>query len=381
MLHKFLSLSLIISSCLLLLRCTAPSGSSIKGTTFIAADDSLFAYTGRIDYRNPKQLRFAHTGVSIRFRFEGTVCVLHLKNKSNGQYADGTPYKNYYTIVVDNQKPQTYSVSNDDAVIRLKGLSKGVHEVLVFKRNEALVGEGIFEGIEIQQGATLLPLGKTKSRKIEFIGNSITCGYGNEGSSKDCNFSPETQNGYMAYGAITARRLNADYSAVAYSGRGIYRNYDGTTNETMALIYDRVFPDSIQSPKWTYHQWQPDAIVINLGTNDFATGIPDSVVFVNTYLNFLKRLRYYYPDAALFCIEAPMVSDSYPPQALSHTRLSRYIRAAQNRMHDIGEKNVHVFFPSRQKEEDWGCDYHPNTKRHEKMADELSKYIKTTLGW
>jgi lysophospholipase L1-like esterase len=360
--------------------CTKPATSS-KGTNIIPASDSNFIYLGRIDYSNPASLRFAYTGVSIRFRFEGSTCYLYLKNKSQGKDKEGNFYNNYYTVIIDNGKPQHITVSNSDNKIKLRGLDKGVHEVLVFKKTEAMVGEGIFEGIEIEKDKKLLPIAEKNKRKIEFIGNSITCGYGNEGTSKDCPFSPETENGYMAYGAIAARKLNADYVAVAYSGKGMYRNYDGTLSNTMSLIYDRIFPDSLRSSKWDTKLWQPNVVVVNLGTNDFAKGVPDSNIFINTYLNFLKRVRSYYPDATIICTEGPMMNDSYPQGTNSFTKVKSFISSAKNKMKLIGDNNIYVYFPTPQAEGDYGCDWHPNIKRHEKMAEELTKEIKSIMKW
>jgi lysophospholipase L1-like esterase len=371
---------LLVGISFALSNCSKPASSS-KGTSFIPANDSNFVYLGRIDFTKPASLHFAYSGVSIRFRFEGSTCILHLKNKSIAKDNEGDFYKNYYTVLVDKEKPQLIAVSNEDETIKLKSISKGIHEVFIFKRTEAMVGEGIFEGVEIEKDKTLLPVTNTKTRKIEFIGNSITCGYGNEGTSKDCHFSPETENGYMAYGAVTARQLDANYLAVAYSGRGMYRNYDETTSNTMSLIYDRIFPDSTNSPKWVYKKWQPDVLVINLGTNDFAKGVPDSIIFINTYVNFLKKMRAYYPSAAILCIEGPMTNDSYPKGAMAFSKVKNYIIASKNKMELVGDKKIYTFFPEQQESIDYGCDYHPTIKRHEKMADELSKAIKTIMKW
>ncbi len=363
-----------------LFNCTKTSTSS-KGTTFIAPSDTNFSYLGRIDYSNPASLHFVHTGVSIHFRFEGSTCIVHLKNKSKEKDSEGNFYKNYYNVIVDNKKSQLFAVSNADETIRVKDLGKGIHDVIIFKRTEALVGEGIFEGIDIEKDKTLLPIIDKRAVKIEFIGNSITCGYGNEGTSKDCSFSPETENGYLAYGALTARKLNADYLAVAYSGKGMYRNHDGKTDNSMSLIYDRIFPDSASSPRWNNKRFQPNVVVVNLGTNDFVSGIPDSVIFVNTYVNFLKRLRSYYPSATIFCIDGPMINDSYPAGVKVFTKVKNYILASKNKMKLIGDTKIYTFFATPMEEGDYACDSHPNLKRHEKMAEELTKEIKRVMKW
>ncbi len=60
---------------------------------------------------------------------------------------------------------------------------------------------------------------------MEFIGNSITCGYGIEAGSKFMHFSDSNENHYYTYAGIAAHRLNAESMAVARSGIGTYRNY------------------------------------------------------------------------------------------------------------------------------------------------------------
>jgi hypothetical protein len=83
---------------------------------------------------------------------------------------------------------------------------------------------------------------KRPARRIEFIGNSITCGYGVLSDSSNCHFSPQTEDAGMSYAAILSRRLHADYHLVAYSGKGMVRNY-GDKNKTsvnpMLSLYDR----------------------------------------------------------------------------------------------------------------------------------------------
>ncbi len=68
------------------------------------------------------------------------------------------------------------------------------------------------------------------------IGDSISCGYGNEGKSQNEHFSPDTENARDAYGAIAARRLGADYACVAWSGRKMW------PDNTVPEIYDRALP-------------------------------------------------------------------------------------------------------------------------------------------
>ena len=51
---------------------------------------------------------------------------------------------------------------------------------------------------------------------MEVIGDSISCGYGNEAANEHEHFSPTTENAYFSYGAIAARAFNADYTCIAW---------------------------------------------------------------------------------------------------------------------------------------------------------------------
>ncbi|MEZ4766461.1 MAG: GDSL-type esterase/lipase family protein [Calditrichia bacterium] len=130
---------------------------------------------------------------------------------------------------------------------------------------------GYFEGIRLNAGGLLLspPLLR---RKIEFIGDSITCGFGNEAAS-ETSFLLQQR---MATGQFAAQSRPETGRGIsrsfAFPGRGVHRNYDGSRTGLLPELFEQIYP---QSPKkWNFSQWQPDVAVINLGTNDFASGIP-----------------------------------------------------------------------------------------------------------
>ncbi len=92
-------------------------------------------------------------------------------------------------------------------------------------------------------------------------------------------------------------------------------------------------------------------------------------------------MRTYYPEAVLFCVDGPMVSNYYPEGASHLTKLRNYIAAAREKLDPAGRNKTYTFSMTTQQEGDYGCDWHPNLKRHEKMSEELSKFIKTTMRW
>ena len=79
---------------------------------------------------------------------------------------------------------------------------------------------------------------KEKALSIEFIGDSITCAYGVEGSNSYEPFRTTTENFMKSYAYLTAQKLDADYSAVSYSGYGVLSGYTSGDINTDSLIPD-----------------------------------------------------------------------------------------------------------------------------------------------
>lgn len=347
-----------------------------KKTIPILPSDPHFSYSGRIDRSNPQSYRFSYPAVTIRAKFTGNHCTLLLGNES-----EDASFHNCYQVIVDDQAPVAIAVANKDKKHFLSlATNRPSHTLLVFKKTESFVGEGIFEGLELDNEAKLLPVEDVPTRRIEFIGNSITCGYGNEGDSPECHFSPETENAYLSYASITARNLHSDYLFVAYSGKGLVKNYDLGDNESMPFLYDWIIPSKPKST-WDAQSWIPDVVVINLGTNDFAHQVPDSAQFVSTYVAFVEKLHKRYPDAGFFCIEGCMTKDGWPSGIPSLTLVKRFIEKAVEEVQSKGIRKSYSYFPASMQQGEIGCDWHPNIIRHKKMAEELTAFMKQKMGW
>ncbi len=190
------------------------------------------------------------------------------------------------------------------------------------------------------------------------IGDSITAGYGNEG----CPFGTATENGYMSYAAIAARTLGAGVHIEAWSGTGVYRNHDGSTTGTMRELYGLTLPED-GSSVWDPSRWIPDAVVVNLGTNDFALGDPGQP-FVDAYASFVGELRSRYPGALVLC-----AADGDPAMAAA-------LDQAVASVADGEVKRIDFAVP------DWaGCDGHPDVAADQAMAAQLATRLQAELGW
>jgi lysophospholipase L1-like esterase len=295
--------------------------------------------------------------------FEGTEVSLTLEDSGS----------NYFTVLIDGE-PQATVVAQAGlhTYLLANGLTAGRHEVEVYRRTEASQGVTTFRGFDFGAGQ-LLPPPPPKTRQIEFIGDSITCGYGNEGATATCSFSPETENHSLSYASIAARALAAEASTVAWSGKGIIYNYDQDKTNPMPTLYDRALPDD-DSSIWEFSV-PADAVVINLGTNDFSTGDDPSLeLFRDAYVALLSRIREVYPAAYILCTVGPMLSGS----DLDAARAG--ISAAVAVRNDAGDAQLGVWemnIPNDQP----GCDYHPSLATHQLMADALVAELEQRLDW
>ena len=343
--------------------------SGFTQTKFIPASQKDFRYIGRFDFSNPAEVRFDWSGVYIQFNIKSTECALRMSDTGH----------NYYAVFVDDQPSKTVEVRSDTTVVVASRLETGIHKIQIYKRTEGSQGIGSFKGILISENGEMLPWKEIPTRKIEFIGNSITCGYGTEGLSKSERWKPSTENNYLSYAPIMARALAADYHIVAHSGEGAVRNYGYkekiSPTGTMQRRFNRVFDEKDQ-PVWDFKQWKPDVVVINLGTNDFSTQpFPDKSVFKAGYEKLIDDVIKQYGDLPIFCVVGPMTDEP----------CYSYVKEMVEGFRSVYQKrNVYfVGIPTylMDPEKDLGSDTHPNYSGAKKMAAHVLPILSSVLGW
>jgi lysophospholipase L1-like esterase len=329
---------------------------------FFPADYPFIQYTGRIDFANPKLPRFWQPGVYITVKFTGSECKVIL----NDEILWGKNH-NYLEIVVDGKATRLQTKSKTDTITVAENLPSNEHTLIVCKNTEANVGYLELVGF-LCKG--IVKSDPQPQRRIEFIGNSITCGTGSDLSEIPCGKGvwQDQHNAYLSYGPVTARALNAQYHISAVSGIGLMHSCCNL-NILMPQVFDKVSMrnDTIQ---WDFKKYQPDVVTICLGQND---GIQDSTVFCNNYISFIKQLRGYYPEATIVCLTSPM-ADERLVNVMKH-----YLVSIINRANLSGDKNVYKYFFSKRYYH--GCDTHPDLAEHKQIADELTSFIKKAKDW
>ncbi|MBN2717865.1 MAG: hypothetical protein JXX14_18600 [Deltaproteobacteria bacterium] len=369
---------------------TAPAITSTPvGPQRISPSHPMIRYTGRVDTRDPEAVSFSYPGVSIRVRYTGSELRVILDDNATTQSENNT---NYFSVIVDGAKPVRMKTTPEQKeYILARKPGDGEHEVELFKRSESSHGANLNEGkvtvrgFIIDGGAEMLPPVERKL-KMEFIGDSITCGYGNELSvdnPDNYHFTTLNSNAWNAWGAIAARRLDASYVAVAYSGRGVVRNYSGIEAPTIPDMYLTTLPDDPDSDQWDPARYQPDIVVINLGTNDFSIGLKPGKALDELekqyglrYETFLQELLGFYPGATFIIAVGPMLSDEFPKKYKALTRVRRALQKLVKSFKDTGNSNVH-FLELAQQHGPFGEDYHPTVATHGRMADELIAFIES----
>lgn len=197
-------------------------------------------------------------------------------------------------------------VSPRPGYYRAIGLAAGAHRLRIDVISESQAGPTGFNGFYAPSGTTPLPL-HARARQIEFIGDSHSVGYGNTSPTRDCSEDAvwSTTDTAQGIAALTARRYGADYQVNAISGRGIVRNYNGLSADTLPLAYPYSLFD--KASRYRDAGWHPQAIVIALGTNDFSTPLHAGEKWVTrealradyetTYVRFVRTLRARNPTA------------------------------------------------------------------------------------
>lgn len=340
-------------------------GGAGDGNTVIAAG---VRWIGRVDLADANAPRFGWTASGFAARFTGTAVGVTMKN--DDAY--------FFQVVIDGKKGDRFRAAKGQATRNLaSGLASGTHTLELYREIES--GYGASQLVAITEGTLVAP-SASPGRLVEFVGDSITAGYGNLGNEphpnygnpSPCSFSFDTESGYMSWGAVAARALGADASILAASGWGVYRSRTGDTNEVLPRVYGNAVGVS-GGPAWDFRT-KPHAVVINLGTNDFSPGDPGNA-YSTALGNFVDTVRGKYPAAWIFCAVGTMYSAAQHAKALSYAQ-----SVAQARGGDTG-KVVAVDLGSQDALQGTGCDWHPSVAEDQRMADVLVPVVKQKLGW
>ena len=335
-----------------------------------------YRFLGRV---NPATKELTWPGTGVSFTFKGTSATINLANIVGD---------NSFDLIIDG-KASTEILKVVNTTISTPKLAKGTHSVVLRRRSETALGT-VSVNTVTTDGTFIAE--KPLTRQIEIIGDSITVGYGLDGTNPCTNNAAVTDNP-RTYGVLAANSLKADYNVIAWSGKGLVRNIATGTTDTSPLIpelYTRYGANDASGNYPFPSSWKPSAVVINLGTNDWsylgydasgqqyaAREVLSPATFTAGLVKFVKQIQSHYPAARFFLLNSPMLSDGYPTAA--DAQKTNQTKAVQDAVKQLGAKAYFVDWPTQGSEV--GCDYHPNAATHAAGGKVLAAAIKTALKW
>lgn len=336
---------------------------------FIKFNHPSVYYEGRIVYKEDAA-EFSWPGTSATIWFEGTDLSAVMQDLDTA---------NYYNVIVDDKNiSKIHTTMEKRSFILASGLSAGKHKVQLFKRTEWDKGKTLFYGFVTSADTKIMPVQQVKKRKIEFYGNSITCGYGTEDYSGGDSWYGYFENNYLTYAALTARHFNAQYYCIAKSGIGITVSWFPLV---MSEMYDRLDPIDSTS-KWDFTKYTPDIVVINLFQNDswlvempeseqfkyrFGSKAPEENFLIKSYKNFVSSVRKEYPGTDIICslgsMDATREGSPWPG----------YIQKA---VAELNDSKIYLHFFKYKDTEG-----HPKVTEQKDMAESLISFIEKNIKW
>lgn len=329
---------------------------------FYKADDTKFAYMGRIDFSDKAKPKMWASAAQVSFAFEGTSCKVLITDEQLYE-----SFRNYINIIVDGNYKRIKLKEKTSTINIAEDLPDGMHTVIICKSTEAGVGYIQFEGVYCE---ALLDHPAIPERKIESYGDSITSAMSSDASEVGCGNGEwyDQTNAWFSYAAVTARNLNAQYHLTSASGIGLIHSCCNMPI-VMPQVYDKISLMSNTVP-WNFSNYQPDVVTICLGQND---GVQDSTSFCSAYVKFINTLRVHYPKTSVICLSSPMAD------AALFAAQKKYLTGVKNYLESAGDKNVFTYFFSNQFIS--GCGYHPSVSEQGEIANELTACIKKIKNW
>ena len=332
----------------------------------------IYTAKGRIEKADNSSIILIGSASSVTFGFKGTTCTLNL------QASDTRPHHNYVVIEVDGQYYSRKKIMPAGTKVEVI-VPTGSHTLSVYKATEAANGNVVFKDAE---GDIFRAIEKPK-KKIEFIGDSITCGMGNDLTEIPCGTGEwyDQHNAYYSYAPITARALGADYLLSSVSGIGMYRNWNDEHDKEAIMpdVYEHLYLNKDNPVPYPFG-YNAAITCIALGTNDFSDGdgkkqrLPfNEDKYVANYVKFITMIYSHSPNTRIVMLTSPMVTGE---------KSGRFIKCLNRVKQEVdvlkGHKPAQVFTFTAVTPH--GCGSHPEIEDDKLMAAQLAPFLKTLLN-
>ena len=307
-------------------------------------------------------LDWSVSGIEFEAKCSGTVsATFNSKSISDASNLGGV----YFTIVVDGvEKARDYfriSQRGEVTVKLAENLPEGKHTFAIYRQTEHDAGEVGISTISMK--GSLLAKPANKEMYIEFIGDSISAGFGNlsNNPNQDNAGKPLYQDGTKAYTFLTAKALDADFSNVCWSGIGCKYGYGSITMQDVYPLQRYKYDKNTQ---YDFTAREPDVVVLALGTNDNSNQ-KDAAKRKAGMEEMLTLVREKNPNAKIVWIYNMMTSGV-------NDQVQEIVREFGG-----AEKGYYCVKLTMNTS---GGGWHPNLEGQQKFADELADFITKNVG-
>ncbi len=286
-----------------------------------------------------------------------------------------------YAVRLDGEKIRDACMAErTETVTVFRGETPRDAEVRLIKLSECT--QSLMALREIRTDGVIAPPEELPG-KIEFIGDSITCGYGVEAADGEEQFTTATENAEKSYAGILSEKLGRDRMLTSFSGHGIVSGYTGdpevpNLTELVPPYYEKagrngfVLPSgrTVSDIPWDFSAWQPEDTIVNLGTNDLSWCVDDperKAEYQRLYTGFLKTVRKNNPHARMLCM-----------LGLMGEGLNDYMQAAvRDYTAETGDRNIRAVSLKEQDgaKNGFGANYHPSEKTQMEFAETVMKEL------
>lgn len=339
------------------------SHSNFSAATLLPKDSSLIEFYGRWLIEDDKA-RTSLPGTSLQISFNGTDIYAEIEGDS------------YWKVEIDGKEHASLLTSIRQKYALAQNLPLGNHTLTLSKKSETPTSEIRLYSISTNKEGSFLKPPRRPKRRLEFIGDSYTVGYGNEAQNTTDGDAFVKTNATKSYAYLLGQNFHADIQINAFSGRGLVQNYANHTPEWSALrLYEYAIPGIAEkqpdSAIWDYTQWHPDVIIIFLGINDFQGDFahtPPSV-FDSIYVAFLDKLRKRHPGVHFLLLSTKV----WP-----NDELTPRIQAIIQSQKASGHKDIEFQILAT---ENTALDGHPNEFSHQNIANQIRPLIARLGKW
>ena len=333
---------------------------------YFEAENENFTYSGRsITTGEGKEL--IASAASVSTRVAGDTVTLFLKSTNDNHH--------YVAVELNKEYLGRFRIKRDTLKFALPE-SDSTNLLTVYKETEASNGSVIFSGLRAHK---IEKPTEEKRAKIEFIGDSITCGMGADTSEIGCEEGEwyDQHTAFMAYGPRVARALEVDFEVICVSGMGMYRNWNDEDQPIMSEVYPYLYLNAEQGKRADFNKEDaPQIVSIALGTNDLSLGDGtkqrspfDAEEFKKNYIEFINDIFERYPETKIALVSSPMAGEEEGEELF---RILNDIKT------ELADRPIAVFGFEKMNVE--GCTGHPSVEDQKEMADRLIPFFSQLLA-